>query len=183
MDKELSAKFIKEKIAENINFDEIYEEYYRRIYRYVGYRINNYSDIEDLTSQIFLKIYNKISSYNPNSGPLSPWIFTIAGNTIKDYHRRNILRKFLSLDSLERDIKDDFSIEENSERKEEYKILGEFVKGLPERERILISLKYGGELSHNEIAKILKITPNNVGVLLHRSLKGLRKSMEGYYEK
>lgn len=179
---EISDKYLEINILEELDFDEIYEEYYKKIYRYVSYRVNNTSDIEDIVSKIFLKIYSKIDSYNKETGNISPWIFTIAGNTVKDYYRKNSIRKFFSLDSLEKEPEYDFSIEENTEKQEEFLKLREAVKKLSKKDRDLVSLKYGAELSYKEIAEIMDITETYVGVRLHRCLKELKKSMEGYYE-
>ncbi|RVU54746.1 RNA polymerase sigma factor [Anaerosphaera multitolerans] len=170
-------------VIDTLSFDEIYEKFYTKVYRYVGYRIYNKSDVEDLVSQIFLKIYKNFNSYNSNSGSYSQWIFTIAGNTIKDYHRKNSIRNILSLGALNKEPEDDFSMEENFERLDEYKYLRKIIHNLPKREQNLISLRYGAELSYDEIAGIMKLKPNHVGVLLHRSLKKIKSNMEEYYDK
>ncbi|SHH44719.1 RNA polymerase sigma-70 factor, ECF subfamily [Anaerosphaera aminiphila DSM 21120] len=188
MDQELSREHIqncKEDIGKDevtLDFISVYDEYYTKVYRYVSYRIDNKSDIEDLTSQVFLKIYSKINNYNFKKGTLPQWIFTIAGNTIRDYYRKNSIRKFLSFDSLGSEIEDSFSIEENAQQTEEYNHLKKIVKGLSKKERTLISLKYGADLSYDDIAKIMNITSNNVGVMLHRTLNKIKENMEGYYE-
>lgn len=162
-----------------LTFEEIYEEYYSRIYRYVSIRVGNPSDREDITSKIFIKVYENYESYRPSKGSMTTWIFTIAANTLKDYYRKKKIRNFFSLD---REVEDDRDMEGDVILREDLKHLRKKVDKLPERERQLISLKYGGELSHDEIGEILGITSNYVGVLHHRILEKLREEMEGYHD-
>ena len=182
MENRIVTEMTKTKETEMLQFDDIYDEYYNKIYKYTNYRVNNHSDVEDLVSQIFLKIHEKLHTFKPDIGNLSTWIFTIASNTIKDYYKRNQIRQFLSLDSLKSEPKYDYSMEDSLEKEEEYLLLRKTIKSLPKRGQQLIALKYGAELTYDEIAKIMKITPNYVGVLLHRYLNDIRESMEGYYE-
>ncbi len=49
---------------------------------------------------------------------------------------------------------------------------------LDEQEQEVIALRYGAELSNQEIAEVMGLSPNHVGVLLHRTLKKLRQAMQ-----
>ena len=52
------------------------------------------------------------------------------------------------------------------------------VRQLPERQQEVLALKFGSGLGNQEIAKAMKITPNHVGVLLHRAVRALRQALE-----
>ena len=49
---------------------------------------------------------------------------------------------------------------------------------LNERDRNIVSLKFGANLKNQEIAQILDITESNVGVILYRTMKKLKKKIE-----
>lgn len=67
---------------------------------------------------------------------------------------------------------------------EEEKIeLRKSIGKLPDREKTIIALKYGAELSNGEIAEIMGISTTNTGVILYRCLKKIKSDMEEYYEK
>ena len=52
------------------------------------------------------------------------------------------------------------------------------MRQLPDREQEIVALKFGFGLGNNEIAKVMKLKPNHVGVLLHRALYTLRLTLE-----
>ncbi|WP_246063074.1 sigma-70 family RNA polymerase sigma factor [Paenibacillus ehimensis] len=81
-------------------FTYIFETYYKRIYNYVGYRVNCHSTAEDLTSQVFEKVLNKIDTYSPGKSPFEVWLFALARNVVNDYFRRQKRHKFFSLEGL-----------------------------------------------------------------------------------
>lgn len=55
MNKEGSIDIGSYKAKEKYNFEEIYDEYFTRVYKFLSYRINNEDDVKDLTSEVFKK--------------------------------------------------------------------------------------------------------------------------------
>ena len=49
---------------------------------------------------------------------------------------------------------------------------------LEDREREIVSLKFGAAISNREIAQVLNLTESNVGTILYRSLKKMKKQLE-----
>lgn len=88
MNNEKSKVINIEDISMSLNFDDIYNEYFNRVYKFCSYRVNNQEDAKDLASDIFVKIYKNINSFNPNKSNLAVWIFTIARNSLTDYYRK-----------------------------------------------------------------------------------------------
>lgn len=167
---------------ERDTFATIYDTYYSRIYGYVHYRIAHRQDTEDLTAKIFIKVLEKYPHYNPHKGSFDAWIFTIAKNTLRDHFRKQALRKFFSLDEKNAPLWE-HSPEEDVEDAEEKRFLRQCICALPKTERQLIALRYGAELSYEDIGNILHLSTSHVGVKLHRIIKDLRKKMEEEYEK
>ncbi len=110
------------------------------------------------------------------------WIFTIAGNKVKDYYRFKNRFKLLSTEAFTDFFESEKTTDDNLQRLEEYDYLREKVRELPERQRQILSYKYGAQLSNKDIAELMDISVSNVGVILHRAIKDLKKKMEGYYE-
>ncbi len=70
-------------------FDDLYLRYSRRVFGYLYQRLNgNVEDAEDLTADVFTKVYEKIDTFQVQGAPLSAWLFRIARNRLIDSVRR-----------------------------------------------------------------------------------------------
>jgi RNA polymerase sigma-70 factor (ECF subfamily) len=70
-------------------FDELYARYSPRVFGYLYQRLNgNHEEAEDLTAEVFAKVYEKIDGYQVQGAPLSSWLFRIAHNRLIDSVRR-----------------------------------------------------------------------------------------------
>ena len=174
----LDKRKTKEDLYEEKDFTYIFETYYKRVYNYIYYRVNCHYTAEDLTSQVFEKIMIKIDTYSKNKSPFEVWLFAIARNTINDYFRSSKKYKFLSIDNIKElaaKKKTPEHIVETSETNDE---LLKALKTLDTREQNILALKFGAELKNVEIAEILGLTEGNVGVILYRAMKKLKKEIE-----
>jgi RNA polymerase sigma-70 factor (ECF subfamily) len=61
-----------------------------------------------------------------------------------------------------------------SERRSDFERLTRLLASRPERERELIALKYGGDMTNREIARLTGLGESNVGTILHRTIQALR---------
>src|SRR5215207_628546 len=70
-------------------FDELYSRYSPRVFGYLFQRLNgNLEEAEDLTAEVFTKVYEKIDRFQVQGAPLSAWLFRIAHNRLIDSVRR-----------------------------------------------------------------------------------------------
>src|SRR4030088_1343 len=80
-------------------FDELYSRYSPRVFGYLFQRLNgNAEEAEDLTADVFTKVYEKIDGFQPQGAPLSAWGFRIAHNRLIDSVRRRPRQTPLTLD-------------------------------------------------------------------------------------
>lgn len=156
-------------------FTKIYKQYYKRVFKYICYRINDQHMAEELCSQVFEKIIEKYNSFSGDEKTLESWIFTIARNTVTDYYRTKEKKFHFSLDYIIDMISPKPSPDELILTKENNSYLFEALSRLNEKERSVVSLKYGADLKNTEIAKLMGLSESNVSVILYRSLKKLKK--------
>src|ERR671939_600316 len=70
-------------------FDELYARYSLRVFGYLLQRLNgDAEEAEDLTADVFTRVYEKIDGFQPQGAPLSAWVFRIAHNRLIDTIRR-----------------------------------------------------------------------------------------------
>src|ERR1044071_3473130 len=80
-------------------FDELYARYSPRVFGYLFQRLNgNAEEAEDLTADVFTKVYEKIDGFEPQGAPLSAWGFRTAHNRLSDSVRRRATQMPLHLD-------------------------------------------------------------------------------------
>jgi len=157
--------------------ESIYLQYYKNVYNYIGFRINNHFDAEELTSLVFEKVIIKWESYNP-SFPMEAWLIGIAKNTVTDYLRSQKRKYFVSLDSIITLISPNRQPEDVVVINEENEALMVAMAKLKKQERQILSMKFATDLKYHEIANLLGISDSNVRVIAHRALKKLRKFIE-----
>lgn len=158
-------------------FTKIYKQYYKRVFKYICYRINDQHMAEELCSQVFEKIIEKYNGFSGDEKTLESWIFTIARNIVTDYYRTKEKKFHFSLDYIIDMISPKPSPDEVILTKENNSYLFEALSRLNEKERSVVSLKYGANLKNTEIAKLTGLSESNVSVILCRSLKKLKKSL------
>jgi RNA polymerase sigma-70 factor, ECF subfamily len=74
---------------EPLAFDELYARYSPRVFGYLFQRLNgDAEEAEDLTADVFTRVYEKIDNFQPQGAPLSAWVFRIAHNRLIDTIRR-----------------------------------------------------------------------------------------------
>src|SRR5688572_22446152 len=69
-------------------FNEIVGRYKNKIFSYLYRMTGNAEDAEDLTQEVFVRMYTNIASFRAEAS-LSTWLFRIAGNLCVDSYRRS----------------------------------------------------------------------------------------------
>lgn len=162
-------------------FTEAYRTYYSRVFAYIYNRLNSVEVSQDLTAEVFEKAYLKGEAVRDPQA-YRAWLFMIAKNTVAGYFRQQG-RQRRSLDR----IKESLSLNpgyEGSEpadrlmEKEAVCSLMEHLRLLSSREQELLALKFDGELTNEEIARVMGMSPVNVRVSIFRALAKLRERMK-----
>lgn len=84
---------------EPLAFEELYERYSPRVFGYLFQRLNgDAEEAEDLTADVFTRVYEKIDGFQPQGAPLSAWVFRIAHNRLIDTIRRRPRQTQVTLD-------------------------------------------------------------------------------------
>lgn len=161
---------------DQIKFEQIYQDYYNKIYCFVKNRIGQEQDAEELTADIFTTVYKNLERYQPEISSLDTWLYVITGNRVKNYYRSR--KDELLTDEMEDKIQnEELSAEDVTMLRQEREYLLQCLKQLPTRERSIIILKYYQGKKSEEIGRLLNLTSVNVRVILKRSLTKLRKIM------
>lgn len=159
-----------------INFEQVYQDYYNKVYSFVKKRIPQEQDAEELTADIFTAVYKNLERYHPEISSLDTWLYVITGNRVKNYYR-NRKDEILTDEMEDRMPKQELSVEDVSMLRWERDHLLQCLERLSVRERSIIILKYYQGRNSEEIGRQLDLTSVNVRAILKRSLNKLRKMM------
>lgn len=160
------------------------EQYGDSVYRYCKSIAFTQEDAEDLYQQTFLKaleLHKKISlEKNPKA-----FLMSIATNVWRNnkskYARRERIAPTVSGEEEQiADVRAGQDVLEQIVKEEQLDYLKQCVERLPEKQRQVIRFFYAGELSIEDIARILKIPKGTVKSRLHTAKEQLRKEMEGH---
>jgi RNA polymerase sigma-70 factor, ECF subfamily len=142
----------------------------KRVYAYIAYRVGDGPDAEDLTSETFERALRYRKSYDSKKGEPIAWLIGIARRCVEgrpmapEYAAEHV------------DTPDHRDLEDDALRRI---ALSGAVGQLEERDRELIALRYGADLTARQIAELQGAKTNAIEVALHRALGRLRTHMEG----
>jgi RNA polymerase sigma-70 factor (ECF subfamily) len=158
------------------DFAGVYDEHLWRVYGFFAYWLNSRADAEDLTQQTFERALRAWARYDPARASVSTWLLAIARNLLIDHHRANSAVRVPHADVAELETiaaaPDQPSVGLDPEIERALVQLGP-------RERELIALRFGGDLTGPEIAELTGLSLANVQQILSRALRRMRAALEG----
>ena len=157
--------------------EDLYLIHFDRIYSYLHMSVGNRHDAEDLTTQTFLKMLEKIGSFRWQSAPFSAWLFRIAHNLAMDHFRAN--RRWQPEDEVPEPEPDETtSAEAGAFESIGRKSMLELIEDLSPEQQQVLTLKFVFNFANAEAATILAKTEGAIKSLQHRALVSLQKQLE-----
>jgi RNA polymerase sigma-70 factor (ECF subfamily) len=155
-------------------FSQVIDMYASRCYGYF-YRLTANKDLSDeLLSELFVKLVEKISSYK--GGSFEGWLFRIASNIFHDHLRRKHRRKKL-LDAHKEHLESEITEPKKSGNEQIDQLQIQLTK-MDVDTRELIMLLFYSQLSFKEIAKMRSEPIGTTLAKMHRGMKKLRELMK-----
>ena len=156
-------------------------DFYPRIYRMVrAMAYGSGLDPEDLTQDSFLKVYKKRHLYNGSSS-LYTWTYQIARNTVLDALRRNKIQRRIfwwnEADTEPDDYKADESGDQALDRREQAQLLRKAMTKLPEKDRMIITMRDIEGMSYEEISEIENLAAGTVKSRLFTARQRLKNEL------
>jgi len=164
-------------------FEELVAKYQSKVFSMALSFTRNREAADDLAQEVFLKAYLALPRFHGKS-EFGTWLYRISINHIKDYLRKKGRAKEVSLDDVQEIA---FSNKEQTERAEQERetearrtLVQRFVQGLPEKYRVIVTLRDIQGLAYEQISQALHLSPGTVDSRLHRARRMLRKKLSPY---
>ena len=164
-------------------FTSLVRAYQARVYSMALNFTRNREVADDLAQEVFLKTYLALPKFRSHS-EFGTWLYRIAVNHFKDYLRRKGRAKEVPLDDVRElaDAGEEEILTRERERSEEARrgLVLKVLQGLPDKYRVILTLRDIQGMPYEEIAAVLKISPGTVDSRLHRARKMLRLRLGPY---
>lgn len=145
-------------------FKNTYEKYYDVILRRISYLTGDIHVAEDLTQEVFIKLYNT----PPNHDNIGAWLNTVSANLSYNYIRDKRKHEDKNDAIYENETDNIVSIEEIAISNCEVELTRKALETLSSRDRMCLLLKFSG-YKYNEISKVIGVDKNSIGTILSRA--------------
>ena len=154
------------------HFGLLFDAFHQKIYKFVYFRTHHKETAEDITSHIFTKALERITTFNPSKGSFTAWLYQIARNSIIDFYRSR--KETENIDDAW-DIADNTSLERDVDTRQQLEKVRSYLYTLPAQQRDIVLMRVWDDLSHKEIASILGTSEASVKMTFSRVLAKLHK--------
>ncbi len=164
-------------------FSHIVSSYQKMVYNVILRIVNQKEDAEDITQEVFVKVFKSLDSFKEDSG-FSTWLYRIAYNTTLSELRKKKMIVSSFEDNLSNLEDDDIHDEIDSISTEErIQYLEQAIRMLPSEDALIITMFYLNEQSIEQISTITSLSVANIKVKLHRIRKKLAIEINKLIEK
>ncbi len=171
-------------------FEGLVDQYKRPIFNLVYRMLRDRDEAEDITQKVFIQVYRASDRYRPTA-KFSTWIFTIARNlTLNEIRRRSRKPWTDSLDETTDDEGPTQRLDPPDHRarpanqelahQEFLECLEQAIDQLPENQRIAVLLCREGDISYEEMAKVMGCSLSAVKSLIFRGRETIKKRAQNY---
>ena len=167
-------------------YTDLVERYRGRLINYLNRFLGNVQESEELSQEVFLRVYRALDRYNPKYR-FSTWLFRVAKNAAIDLIRKRRLKlvpmQRVGLDGkahereFESEERDPYRTLRNVERRQ---AIGAAIDGLKEEYRELIQLRHFAEMTYEEIAEFKGMPLGTVKNKLFRGRRMLKARLADY---
>ena len=160
-------------VAAEPDWEQVYAEQLPRVLNFFRYRLGPTADVEDLTARTFEKAWSARHRYRSDVAGFATWLLTIARNVAIDHLRTR--QRYEPLAAADDVPSADRTPEQQALQQSEAERLAALLGTLPPRQRELIAMKYGADMTNRAIARATGLSESNVGTILHRAVETLRE--------
>lgn len=163
------------KAGQDAALTTLYNTYFERIYRFIFYRVSHKETAEDLTEDVFVKLFKKLKNLEQPAA-FEGWLFQIARNRVIDYYRAK--KQLVPLEEVENTLEYETNIVDIVNLKTEQIVFIKLLKELSPEQQQVIKLKFLEDIDNNIIAHMMNKTEGAIRVIQHRAIAKLKELID-----
>jgi RNA polymerase sigma-70 factor (ECF subfamily) len=157
----------------------IHDRYYKDVYRYIRYRLDDQQVCEDLASEVFLRLLDALHRRRGPDHNLHGWLVGVASNLVNDHLRKGYRRKVEPLEDAHEQLPAEMaSPEQSTESRWQNREIRQALGQLTHEQQHVLALRFADDRSLEETASMIGKTVTAVKALQFRALGSLRRLLE-----
>lgn len=177
-DQEIILQFAEEK-TKNKAFDTLIRKYQEKIYWHVRKMVIDHEDANDLTQEIFVKIWKGLANFKGES-QLFTWMYRIATNECLTFLKKKRQRFFLPLVDVGQELSQKLDNSEYISGDEIQIKLQKALLKLPDKQRLVFNMKYYDEMKYEEISEIVGTSVGALKASYHLAVKKIEAYLNNH---
>ena len=153
-------------------FDELVKKHYSTTHNLLIRLSGNSMDADDLCQETFIRVYRSLRKFKAQS-QFSTWLYRIATNVANSHHRKEKVRQLLSFGN----DPETMAVDEPTEPRELDPEMWDAIHNLPQKQKMVLTLRIFQELSFKVVASILDMSENSAKVNYHHAIQRLKKRL------
>lgn len=155
----------------------LYSKHYDEVVAFIKTKVRNQSDVEDIASDVYYKVCQYISTYDSGRDPKA-WLFTVARNAIKDYHKANSRSRLSYVDDTMLEARHVDSPENLLSAEQTEQRFNSALDKLDDIFKVPFLMREEDERSYKDIADELGIKENTVKSRISRARERIHSDMK-----
>ena len=155
---------------------ELYDRHSRLLYGLILRIVRDRSEAEEILQEVFVQVWNRVTTYNPGLGPPAAWLVGIARNRAIDRLRANSARR-RAIESARIDVESTENPETDAVVGEQQRAIRQALDTIPREQRELIEEAYFLGFTHSELAERHKLPLGTVKTRIRTGLLALREQL------
>jgi len=167
--------YLKVEGQEEYAFGQLVKKYQEKVYWHARRMVIDHDDANDLTQEIFIKVWKNIKNFRSDSG-LYTWIFRITVNETINYLKKKKRRFLLPLSNIQNQMERKIDNQVNGD--EIHRKLHKAILKLPVKQKQVFNLRYFEEMSYKEMSNILNTSEGALKASYHHAVKKIEKEIK-----
>ena len=175
-DEEILAKF-KQPDTKNYAFNLLVRTYQERVYWHVRKMVIDHEDANDLTQEIFVKVWKNLGKFQGKS-QLFTWIYKIATNECLNFLNKKRKKFLIPLVDVNAELTNKLETSEYVSGDEVQIKLQKALLKLPDKQRLVFNMKYFEEMKYEDISEVVGTSVGALKASYHLAVKKIEKYLK-----
>ena len=177
-DAELLIQF-KDQVTKEKAFTTIIRKYQEKLYWHIRRMVVDHDDANDVLQNMFIRVWNGLENFREDA-QLYTWLYRIATNESLTFLEQQKKRASVSLSDVESGLSNKIKADKHFDpQKLEWK-LQLAIQQLPEKQRIVFSLRYYDEMPYEEMSRVLETSEGALKVSYHHAVKKIEDYIKNH---